>query len=527
MLTIMLEMPLDILYEIFGHLLPLDVLHVSWTNKAFRKILLHRSSVTVWKSALSNFRMDVPSFPETPFDLNEPQYVNLIFSEHCHFCTRHTEPEADILYLLRIRCCRQCLPEQYAVLYRTHTFDLLHTLFSIHTWDPFKPWCFDIDRELVPIDSIGRYGKPFFLKSTFEKLQAELPTLTEAELQERRERIARLELSEEELRTWHERADVRREAAIIQKLKTGVWAQEFPRINKKDFFELWVVRQASDLTQEAWKEIEPTLNEFMQAQRAARIKREHPARIKAAVTVVRDLVHAYNLTQPADAILPGLADVCLMPPFKPIITDTPPDVPITPESFRDAMTQLPHLGAQWRADATRRLTEALAASSRMGTAEPELAISLFHRRGSSALFTLREALTYSAPPGGNSRARHPLPDALLGAAFAACGVTTWAIPRARGQGGEPFLDFVRDAGVDGCARDVVAACGQDPDTVTADEMDALDPWVQCRWCLANHWCDNDRNMGMHWRTAVSIDAALLSGSWWSNGIYHRLIMPCK
>jgi hypothetical protein len=66
--------------QIFGHLLPLDVLHLARTTKDFRRVLMHRSAKSIWKSALSN----VPGLPECPPDMSHPAFANLAFDPHCH-----------------------------------------------------------------------------------------------------------------------------------------------------------------------------------------------------------------------------------------------------------------------------------------------------------------------------------------------------------------------------------------------------------------------------------------------------------
>ncbi|KDQ59952.1 hypothetical protein JAAARDRAFT_637505 [Jaapia argillacea MUCL 33604] len=75
------DMPLDILFEIFGHLHPKDLLHLTWTSKAFHKILAHCSSKWLWKQA----RRNVENLPECPSYLTEPQYARLFFDPHCHY----------------------------------------------------------------------------------------------------------------------------------------------------------------------------------------------------------------------------------------------------------------------------------------------------------------------------------------------------------------------------------------------------------------------------------------------------------
>ncbi|KAF8959596.1 hypothetical protein BDZ97DRAFT_1666979 [Flammula alnicola] len=76
----LIEMPLDVLYEIFGLLNPIDVLHLARTTKALRGILMTRSAVFVWKLARSN----IEGLPLCPDDLTEPQYANLLFTDNCH-----------------------------------------------------------------------------------------------------------------------------------------------------------------------------------------------------------------------------------------------------------------------------------------------------------------------------------------------------------------------------------------------------------------------------------------------------------
>ncbi|KAF8844141.1 hypothetical protein BDN67DRAFT_871570, partial [Paxillus ammoniavirescens] len=76
----LMEMPMDILFEIFGHLMPLDVLRLARTTKQFRRVLMHRSSLSIWIAA----RKNVPDLPDCPPHMSEPQFANLVFDTHCH-----------------------------------------------------------------------------------------------------------------------------------------------------------------------------------------------------------------------------------------------------------------------------------------------------------------------------------------------------------------------------------------------------------------------------------------------------------
>ena len=71
--------PFSHLQQIFSHIAPLDLLHLSRTTKAVRDILMRRSAAFVWKASLSR----VEELPECPDDLNEVQYARLLFETNC------------------------------------------------------------------------------------------------------------------------------------------------------------------------------------------------------------------------------------------------------------------------------------------------------------------------------------------------------------------------------------------------------------------------------------------------------------
>ncbi|KAG6895533.1 hypothetical protein C0992_000789 [Termitomyces sp. T32_za158] len=73
------EMPLDILLEIFMYLTPVEILSLSRACKSLRQILMTKKAGYVWKQA----RINLDDFPDCPDDLNEPQFANLIFAALC------------------------------------------------------------------------------------------------------------------------------------------------------------------------------------------------------------------------------------------------------------------------------------------------------------------------------------------------------------------------------------------------------------------------------------------------------------
>ncbi|KAF9474664.1 hypothetical protein BDN70DRAFT_815322 [Pholiota conissans] len=75
----LMNIPMELICEIFGLLDPLDLLHLARTNKTLRNMLMHRSSRAVWKAARTN----IPGLPDCPDDLNEPRYAELVFVARC------------------------------------------------------------------------------------------------------------------------------------------------------------------------------------------------------------------------------------------------------------------------------------------------------------------------------------------------------------------------------------------------------------------------------------------------------------
>ncbi|KDR85883.1 hypothetical protein GALMADRAFT_235021 [Galerina marginata CBS 339.88] len=99
-----LELPLDLVHEIFGRLDPIDLLNLVRSLKDLRKLFMSRSTALIWKQA----RLNIDGLPDCPSDLNEPQYANLAFSNNCHFCLRNLG-SLHICWEARLKTCSKCL----------------------------------------------------------------------------------------------------------------------------------------------------------------------------------------------------------------------------------------------------------------------------------------------------------------------------------------------------------------------------------------------------------------------------------
>ncbi|KAF5331121.1 hypothetical protein D9619_005375 [Psilocybe cf. subviscida] len=98
------EMPLDIVLEIFGHLDPIDLLHVSRTSKGLRALTQGTGSQLIWKKAYENLGDSAP-----PIDLpglNLMFLTSALYGKYCQVCT--TRKGQLTLHASRIRLCWDC-----------------------------------------------------------------------------------------------------------------------------------------------------------------------------------------------------------------------------------------------------------------------------------------------------------------------------------------------------------------------------------------------------------------------------------
>ncbi|KAL1716136.1 hypothetical protein EV715DRAFT_205992, partial [Schizophyllum commune] len=77
-------MPYDLLYEvrIFEYLHPADLLSIAQTSKPLRSLVMDRSFAPVWRACMQR----IPELPPKPEHLDEPDYVNKVYGDHCSVC---------------------------------------------------------------------------------------------------------------------------------------------------------------------------------------------------------------------------------------------------------------------------------------------------------------------------------------------------------------------------------------------------------------------------------------------------------
>ena len=74
----------DRLFEVFSHLTPKDIIHLSRTSRIFRDTLMMKNATSVWKAARERC-----GAPECPSTMSEPQWAILLFGNLCQVCKRY------------------------------------------------------------------------------------------------------------------------------------------------------------------------------------------------------------------------------------------------------------------------------------------------------------------------------------------------------------------------------------------------------------------------------------------------------
>ncbi|KAI0637398.1 hypothetical protein C8Q77DRAFT_1097365 [Trametes polyzona] len=103
-LEYLFNMPMDIFYEIGGHLMPRDILSLSRTSKRLREILLSRTARHVWIAARSNV---MPPLPACPLSISEADYAHILFDKKlCEACGAPRPTYS--LFAIPARLCSLC-----------------------------------------------------------------------------------------------------------------------------------------------------------------------------------------------------------------------------------------------------------------------------------------------------------------------------------------------------------------------------------------------------------------------------------
>lgn len=259
----------------------------------------------------------------------------------------------------------------------------------------------------------------------------------------------------------------------------------------------WIIVRPSNIPQSGivWSHIQPALVEYMATEKAARLSRERTNCLIIRYTLLLEVYAEYVAAQTLDFVVPPVADIALSEAFQSLMVDTPYDVTLTAESFTPIVSShLPAIIAEWQRSKDAELVEILAEHVPGATlAHLQLATTVFKCRGHPiGGVPCNQPLTYPrvlahgctlslsyewASEHWHVGSSLGYEEADLAQLFTSLGSVPWNY-----KGGRTVFSEVGASN----ARAAVKACGLDPEVATVDDMNALDPMLECRTCSGEY-----------------------------------------
>ncbi|TDL24623.1 hypothetical protein BD410DRAFT_767173 [Rickenella mellea] len=477
-LSLLPTLAMDVLFEVFVCLQPLDVLNIMYTSKGFRDLLIAPSSTFIWKAVL----MNVDGLPDCPPFLSEVEYAKLAFNPYCYRCGKRTPngPQWEVL----ARFCGTCLDNVL-----TPAFDL-----PSRVNDSYKSVLGLIKNEQRRSRKSG-YGPYFYCEPQVRRLLMHVESLpeksSESWIADAQRNASGIRKHAKLCRDWEDRVRTCRQEQLEEtKLKRR------EDINRKltqlgfgtalsyvelEFENHHLVKPGVALTERIWNNIKPELVGWMQEHETKRL--------------ARSALNAYTIAHP-DLILPRTTDFLASAGIKRVVRSLG-DVPVSEETFGDS--EMTAFMDNWRRTSALRLADLLATP----TDEPALA-------------KLELATTVFSCKCRRSFLKDPFPTASIAHEIYMHYPWVMAHPCVTGECSQSKYRVwnIKDLQHDGEAGDtlikpIIEACSLPPETTRTSDMDTLDPRLICLHC---------KQAKRSWYVTVYT---------WRSAIVHALTCPHK
>ncbi|KAJ8520526.1 hypothetical protein ONZ45_g2686 [Pleurotus djamor] len=480
------QMPLDILFEIFGFLTPLDVLRLARTTKDFRSVLMKRSAISLWKTVFDN----VPGTPEKPDDISEPAWANFLFTNNCYQC--HSPRPSHTFAGHYVRFCKRCVS---AKLLNLKDGDVAAKLLSLgissydartyvaYQYYPLTPGRYRRGLRIITFslltdldDFVQGYEK---VRQNEEERKAFLERRQEHfRLMGQRIPVYKKWLAEKQDERSAERDDIRaaRFEAIQQKLSDLGWASELETLEP---FQINILKQLPNvkvsrpLTNRMWNKIEPEIVPLMEEFREERLKKERAAVLKKRRQIFAEVVKNYNSSQPPDSILPSAGDLYFLESLAPVktsIEEDPNEVQYSASNFGDLLAEMPRYCEEWKTLCTSQLIDFANDDASIKKADPPVTFDESTLRLARTVFKCTycdQAIVYPNMLC-HQCLREPLPyDSRSTQAMRDLNSSPWT----------QTLRYILKLVPADVTSKVLQACGFDPETVTKEVADAGDHWL--------------------------------------------------
>ncbi|KAL5640610.1 hypothetical protein ACGC1H_001178 [Rhizoctonia solani] len=272
----LLILPIELFTEIMHNLKPIDILNLSRTCKAFRSLLMRRSSEPIWKRAAENLAYRLP--PPPPW-LDMPQYVSVVYTNDCSACggkaaRKESKWDPEFQPVLLVRLCVACQPN---VLIQSNEIPQY-----------IKPLLIITIVNIFPGPGINMTSGDYGLRTEVQKITKEFKENTRRFKKDqdymRSWLLAKKDAveSHSRLRHWdligyveqdreREKDDLKRHfrRSVQKRLNELGWEHDIAHAGGKEFRSL--IAQPRNLTDRIWKNLYPKLQTSLEKARSSRL----------------------------------------------------------------------------------------------------------------------------------------------------------------------------------------------------------------------------------------------------------------
>ncbi|PIL34411.1 hypothetical protein GSI_03186 [Ganoderma sinense ZZ0214-1] len=320
----LMNMPLDVFFQVAAHLHPLDMLNLARASKSLRSIVLAKSTRSAWIASLAT----VDSIPSCPEDMSESLHAALLFDQYCLLCGVDRARWVD--YAIRLRLCKACYKANIlkgsAILGRDQA-DLFQTLplFPCETGSDYERAGKFASKEkrtaaqkYYAAEVRATVDKHTSLQRKSEKAAAHFvaETLISVSLAHQHAVIVLAWLKGRSLTKQLNNIEIMsdRKATIIERLQElGYTEDDFPEDEQ-----VWerLINQPKRLTDRIWNNLLPKLEEQLALEQDRRTQEAFEERVDDRLDVIvlwyDEYVNA-TLTSAEGGLLPNLCDARELP----------------------------------------------------------------------------------------------------------------------------------------------------------------------------------------------------------------------
>ncbi|TRM61380.1 hypothetical protein BD626DRAFT_599428 [Schizophyllum amplum] len=319
-----MDLPVDLLYEIFQYVWPPSLLNLSRATKAFRNLLMSRSARHIWQSSLAR----VDGLPPVPTDMTEP--------EEC--ARKHFAPYCDVR-------------------------DRFGLLASVAPDDTSLAKMLPYVRLDVRFDMVQRSDEELHLLAAIaEDPQAVQKWFAAKETDfERWKKHVRLceDWYYDEADAADEDRDLRRDRrqkAIEQRLTDLGWGDELAKLPEGALGEQKSVRIVTPLSARGWLSMKDRLVSFLTHARDERLAKEKAVITNARRKLLKTVYPDFCRSKPFRAILPGVGDLVTAPAIVQVFDEAPCGTEPSAASLLNALATIPQsFFDAWRARCEQEL----------------------------------------------------------------------------------------------------------------------------------------------------------------------------